>query len=91
YTFDHYVAAAVNGLVEGRRYRNVAERVIEEFWEFYRWPDGREQECRRHARVACHKLVHDMHYESRVQANVTYISKEEGRRVTKEQVRNLVL
>ncbi|CAN6326022.1 unnamed protein product, partial [Urochloa humidicola] len=91
YTFDHYVAAEDHPDREHRTCRNKAERVIEEFWDFYRWDEGFEQECKTTARNACYKIVHDMHYEARVQANVTYIGKEEKRNVKKEQVRNLVL
>ena len=42
--------------------------------DFYRCTPGYEARANQVANKACYKLVKDMHYEARVQANVRYIA-----------------
>ena len=56
--------------------------------DFYRCEEGMEAVAREVADTACHKLVADMLYEARVQANCDYKHRIE---VNKGDVRNLRL
>jgi hypothetical protein len=40
--------------------------------EFYKWEEGKEEAAKYVLENVCRKLVHDMHYEARIQAVVTF-------------------
>jgi hypothetical protein len=59
--------------------------------DFYRCEPGVEELADRVATTACKKLMHDMHYESRLQAIINYLAWFKGRKVTKVEARNIFL
>ncbi|KAM0837542.1 hypothetical protein ACQ4PT_061574 [Festuca glaucescens] len=66
FTWHHYKAK-----VDGNR-RSFAQRVKDEFWEYYKCKDGYEQVAEYVMEKACSKLVLDMHYEVRIQSVINY-------------------
>ncbi|CAO2189344.1 unnamed protein product, partial [Urochloa humidicola] len=89
-SWEHYIAAADEPDREGRFFGNKAGRVVNEFWDFYRF---REQERARAfavAHFACKKLVQDMMYEARVQAIISFWALR-GVTVKKGEARNMRL
>jgi hypothetical protein len=59
--------------------------------EHYRCEDGYEQEAERVLENACKKLVHDMHYEVRIQAVVNYYHEHESTKLVKADARKKTL
>ena len=59
--------------------------------DFFRCEDGYEADAQGNAHRACKKLVHDMHYEARIQAIVNYHAEVLHTRVTKEEARKMTL
>lgn len=59
YTWDRYQ------LAPDGRYRNKQERVLAEFWRYFK-PEGLEARADQAATAACRKYVTDMHHEARV-------------------------
>ena len=59
--------------------------------DFYRCEAGYEAIAAQVADIACRELVKDMHYETRVQAVITYCADVEKRKVGKDVVRNMFL
>jgi len=59
--------------------------------DFYRCEPGYEAIVAQVVDTACRKLVKDMHYETRVQAVITYCADVEKRKVGKDVVRNMFL
>lgn len=59
--------------------------------DFYRCEEGTEVRAERNAHRACQKLLHDIHYEARLQAIVHYHAHYEHRKVTKRQAVTMTL
>ena len=59
--------------------------------DFYRCEPGYEAIAAQVADTACHKLVKDMHYETRIQSVITYCADVEKRKVSKDVPRNMFL
>ncbi|CAO2180939.1 unnamed protein product, partial [Urochloa humidicola] len=91
YTFQHYYSAEDQVDPLNRVFDNKAERVKHELWDFFRCEDGYEARAQLTAHKACKKLLHDMHYEARIQAIINYYASEVHTRVTKKQARNMML
>jgi len=58
--------------------------------DFYKWQEGTKNACENVANTACHKLVTDMWYETRISAIIQYWANN-GRRVRKAEARTLKL
>nr|CAB3470875.1 unnamed protein product [Digitaria exilis] len=89
--FEHYYSTPDQRDTLGRAYNNKAERVKAELWDFYRCEEGTEVRAERNAHRACQKLLHDIHYEARLQAIVHYHAHYEHRKVTKRQAVTMTL
>ncbi|XP_066323174.1 uncharacterized protein [Miscanthus floridulus] len=59
-------------LVTDDTYRNKQERVLAEFWKYFKAEEGLEAQADRVAAVACRKYVTEMHHHGRVQAHIDY-------------------
>ena len=59
--------------------------------DYFRCEDGYEAHAQLNAHRACKKLVHDMHYEVRIQAIINYYATEENKKVTKAEARLMTL
>jgi len=59
--------------------------------DFYRCEEGTEVRAERNAHRACQKLLHDIHYEARLQAIVYYYAHYQGQKVTKKQAVTMTL
>nr|CAB3472403.1 unnamed protein product [Digitaria exilis] len=79
--FKHYYSAPDQRDTLGRAYNNKAERVKAELWV----------RAERNAHRACQKLLHDIHYEARLQAIVYYHAHYERQKVTKKQAVTMTL
>ncbi|KAF8711204.1 hypothetical protein HU200_029220 [Digitaria exilis] len=79
--FEHYYSAPDQRDTLGRAYNNKAEWVKAELWV----------RADRNAHRACQKLLHDIHYEVRLQAIVHYHAHYERRKVTKKQAVTMTL
>ncbi|KAM0893150.1 hypothetical protein ACQ4PT_025288 [Festuca glaucescens] len=66
FTWHHYKAK-----VDGNG-RSFAQRVNDEFWQYYKCEDGYEEVAEYVMEKACRKLVLDMHYEVRIQSVINY-------------------
>ncbi|KAM0910328.1 hypothetical protein ACQ4PT_014226 [Festuca glaucescens] len=65
-TWRHYKAK-----VDGNG-GSFAQRVKDEFWQYYKCEDGYDREAEYVMENACRKLVLDMHYEVRIQSVINY-------------------
>lgn len=59
--------------------------------DYFRCEDGYEAWAQQNAHRACKKLVHDMHYEARIQAIINYHATEEYVKITKAAARLMTL
>ncbi|KAM0911791.1 hypothetical protein ACQ4PT_013218 [Festuca glaucescens] len=66
FTWHHYKAK-----VDGNG-RSFAQRVKDEFWQYYKCEDGYDQAAEYVLENACRKLLLDMHYEVRIQSVINY-------------------
>ncbi|XP_066341328.1 uncharacterized protein [Miscanthus floridulus] len=87
YTYEHYVAAPDAEDETGRTYESVAERVMCEFWDFFKCAEGYEARAAKAAAKSFRGRISDMHYEARLQAIIDYCAVYEQRKVKKEDAR----
>ena len=58
--------------------------------DFYRCEVGHEDEAEHVLETSCKKLVHDMHYEARIQAVVTYYVGTKKMKMPKRKARGII-
>ncbi|KAE8796249.1 hypothetical protein D1007_28761 [Hordeum vulgare] len=76
WSWEHWKRAPDTKDKWGREYRNAAERVVNDFWDFFTCVEGMEDEANDIVEEIAKKVVQDMPYHARVNSVVKYFAYE---------------
>uniref|UniRef100_A0A8R7QV29 Uncharacterized protein n=1 Tax=Triticum urartu TaxID=4572 RepID=A0A8R7QV29_TRIUA len=76
WSWEHWKRAPDTKDKWGRVYGSAAERVVNDFWDFFTCAEGMKDEANEVVEAIAKKIVQDMPYEARVDAVVKYFAQE---------------